>query len=54
VDLFSAPVPLAYPALLCMPIANFDKRAGDRLKHSLVARLNHLGYTVTLQEQEAA
>ena len=33
---------------------HFDKRAGDRLKHNLVARLNHLGYTVTLQEKEAA
>ena len=33
---------------------HFDKLAGDRLKHNLVARLNHLGYNVKLEEKDAA
>jgi len=33
---------------------HFDKLAPQRLKRNLVARLEHLGYKVTLEEKPAA
>ena len=33
---------------------HFDKLAPERLKRNLVARLEHLGYKVSLEEKPAA